>query len=72
MIMQYFQANDEDTGRKKSAALMVEVMYKESSTDQSNDGHPRHKYYLPYNSEVSRVISKLTTKAISIKSAATN
>ena len=47
MIRKYFQAREEDKGSKKSAALMAEIMYAESSSDENNDRHPHVKHYLP-------------------------
>ena len=72
MIRKHFQAGEEDKGSKKLTALMAEVMYDESASDENNDRHPHVKHYLPYISEISAVISQLSTKVKSSMKSATN
>ena len=59
MIMKYFEEGNKDKGKKKSAALMIEAMKEECSDGGS---HPKKKYYIPYNSEVTAIIGQLATK----------
>ena len=59
MIQKYFYEREDDKRMKKSAALMVEAMTEELDSGVS---HPNQKHYIPYVSEVTVVISQLSTK----------
>ena len=58
LIKQYFMVGANDKGKKMSAALMFEALQVESEKEGM---HPRSKHYLPHISEISIVISQLST-----------
>ena len=58
MIRNFFILGEEDKGKKKSAALMVEAIKLEIG---SRGLHPRQKHYVPDISEITPVISLLSS-----------
>ena len=54
MLRTFFTLGEEDKGKKKSAALMVEAMKLEI---ESRGSHPRQKHCVPGISEITSVIS---------------
>ena len=58
MIRTFFKFREEDKGKKKSAALMVEVMKLEIGVGGT---HPRQKHYVSDISEITPVIGLLSS-----------
>ena len=52
---------EEDKGKKKSSALMVEAMVYQFENEGNENDHPHKKHYVPFVSEVTVVISQLST-----------
>ena len=61
MITIFFMEGEEDKGKKKSSALMVEAMVSHFENEGNENDHPHKTHYVPFVSEVTVVISQLST-----------